>query len=457
MGSYEIPKEIKSKPKIMGLEMKELVILLLGFFSIFTVLKDMVHGMFVVPFIIVATGLLLWAVMPSKNNPSLKNYMSIVLFFKRDKQTCHPIDVHIYENSRLSEYREDFAYTRSIEKMVEKTESTSKLAEEEIDVLPVISREKVNEENELPLELEEETSNKEDTLTLVQEEVPKEISVEEEYEQITEESSGKLNELKGKIKNKKEQNDRNIANGMVSNANNAGTEKEDAEIDVDIPNMDMEVSLKTPKEKRFNFKKTGAFVIASLLVVTIGIAMLSDSILNYSAEITGNKEQEEALVEALRSSSLQYYDEAIVYFDKIDYYSLEDDDKDAMLLAYLFADKSEVAIELEPAFSETVVSYYKATHDMQKIKDVGKIVESDVVDFEVAVSDKDYETIIELKDKVKMKEDRQEKVVEAYLSLDDVVGANDFVATVDNENLMMDIKRYEEKKKAEKKRKKNKK
>ena len=451
MGSYEIPKEIKSKPKIMGLEMKELVILLLGFFSIFTVLKDMVHGMFVVPFIIVATGLLLWAVMPSKNNPSLKNYMSIVLFFKRDKQTCHPIDVHIYENSRLSEYREDFAYTRSIEKMVEKTESTSKLAEEEIDVLPVISREEVNEENELPLELEEEASNKEDTLTLVQEEITKEISVKEDYEQITEGSSEELNELKGKIKNKKEQNDWNTINDMVSNTNNAGTVKED------IPNMDMEVSLKTPKEKRFNFKKTGAFVIASLLVVTIGIAMFSDSILNYSAENAGNKEQEEALVEALRSSSLQYYDEAIVYFDKIDYYSLEDDDKDAMLLAYLFADKSEVAIELEPAFSETVVSYYKATHDMQKIKDVGKIVESDVVDFEVAVSDKDYETIIKLKDKVKMKEDRQEKVVEAYLSLDDVVGANDFVATVDNENLMMDIKRYEEKKKAEKKRKKNKK
>ncbi len=101
MGSYEIPKEIKSKPKIMGLEMRELVILLLGFFSILTVLKDMVHGVFVIPFIIIATGILLWSVMPSRNNPTLRNYMSLLLFFKRDKKTYHALGHHVYDNEMI--------------------------------------------------------------------------------------------------------------------------------------------------------------------------------------------------------------------------------------------------------------------------------------------------------------------------------------------------------------------
>ncbi|WP_244943905.1 DUF5592 family protein [Siminovitchia fortis] len=101
MGNYEIPKEIKSKPKLMGLEMKELVILLIGFFSIFTFLKDMVHTVLAIPFMVIATGLLLWLVMPSSNNPTLRNYMSIILFFKRDKQTYHALDHDRKNNEKL--------------------------------------------------------------------------------------------------------------------------------------------------------------------------------------------------------------------------------------------------------------------------------------------------------------------------------------------------------------------
>lgn len=101
--NYEIPKEIKSKPKLMGLEMKELVILLIGFFSILTFLKDMIHSIFVIPFIIIASMLLLWLVMPSRNNPMLRNYMSLVLFFKRDKSTYHSLEHHKYDNEKLVE------------------------------------------------------------------------------------------------------------------------------------------------------------------------------------------------------------------------------------------------------------------------------------------------------------------------------------------------------------------
>ena len=60
--------------------MKELVILLIGFFFILTFLKDMIHRNFVIPFIIIASMLLLWLVMPSRNNAMLRNYMSLILF-----------------------------------------------------------------------------------------------------------------------------------------------------------------------------------------------------------------------------------------------------------------------------------------------------------------------------------------------------------------------------------------
>src|SRR5690625_4761087 len=409
--------------------MRELLILLLGSLLIFTVLKDMVHMIFTIPYFIVSFGMLLWAVMPSRANPELKNYMSIILFFRRDKQTYHPIDVHKYENLRLSEYHEDFAYMRSIEQTIAKIESPSDLLKETVYDLPV--QEEVKEQIEELVENIEVEGEKTENV------VPRLENTVESLDQIKEE-----------IKMQTEENDWNKINDMVSNIDNIGTKKaNDTEMEANIPNITMKnkKQIKGLKMKRFMTKKTVFFIMASLFAFAIGIGVFSSSILNFNTESAENKEQEEALVEALRSSSLQYYDEAIVYFDKIDYFSLENDDKDAMLLAYLFADKSEVAIGLEPSFSETVVSYYKATHDMQKIKDLDKEVDSNVIKFEVAVNDKDYETIIKLKDEVKMKEDRQQQVVEAYLSLDDVDGAKDFVATVDNENLLMDLKRHEEK------------
>lgn len=98
---YEIPKEIKSKPKIFGLEMKELVILLISFFLIFTMLNDMVHSIFTVPYFILSGLLILWLVMPSRNNPGMKNYMSLYLYFKHDKQTFHAMDFHHVLNAHL--------------------------------------------------------------------------------------------------------------------------------------------------------------------------------------------------------------------------------------------------------------------------------------------------------------------------------------------------------------------
>ena len=100
---YDIPKEIKAKPKIVGLEVKELIILLVSFFLFFTVLKDLVHGILFIPYILMASGTLFWMVLPSRNNPRLKNYMSLYLYFKRNKYTYHALDVKKIMNDYFME------------------------------------------------------------------------------------------------------------------------------------------------------------------------------------------------------------------------------------------------------------------------------------------------------------------------------------------------------------------
>ena len=91
---FEIPKEIKSKPKLFGLEAKELIILIIGSFFVVTVLSNMVHGLFTIPFFIVSGIGLFWMVLPSRTNPMMKNYMGMLLYFKHDKATYHALDAN---------------------------------------------------------------------------------------------------------------------------------------------------------------------------------------------------------------------------------------------------------------------------------------------------------------------------------------------------------------------------
>lgn len=100
---YEIPKEIRSKPKLIGLGLRELAIMFLGIFMTLTVLGDMVHSSLTIPFYIVVIGTLFWLVMPSNKNPPLKNYMSIYLLFKADKETYYAMDVNKELNKLLIE------------------------------------------------------------------------------------------------------------------------------------------------------------------------------------------------------------------------------------------------------------------------------------------------------------------------------------------------------------------
>lgn len=92
--NYKIPKTIRTKPKLLGLEMKELVILLISSFLILNVLQDLVHRVFIIPYFIISIAFILWLIMPSRSNPGFKNYKSLYLYFKRNKETYYAMDVN---------------------------------------------------------------------------------------------------------------------------------------------------------------------------------------------------------------------------------------------------------------------------------------------------------------------------------------------------------------------------
>lgn len=95
---YEIPKEIKARPQILGLEIRELVIILISSILLLTVLREFVHSVFMIPYLAVSGIAIFYFFSPSKWNPDKRIYESIILWFRNRKETFHAIDHHEQQN-----------------------------------------------------------------------------------------------------------------------------------------------------------------------------------------------------------------------------------------------------------------------------------------------------------------------------------------------------------------------
>lgn len=104
---YLVPKEIKAKPKILGLEIKDIALFGLGVVLVFSVFNEHVHKMFIIPYYLVSSGVLFWAFIPSGNNPECRNYMSVVLFLRSNKNNYHALDVFKAENEKIENMRKE--------------------------------------------------------------------------------------------------------------------------------------------------------------------------------------------------------------------------------------------------------------------------------------------------------------------------------------------------------------
>ena len=98
---YEIPKEIKSTPKIMGLEMRELVIILISSLLLLTILRELVHSLFILFYFGIAILGMIYLFLPSGNNPGKRNYESIVLMFRHKTGVYHSMDKNEIANEQI--------------------------------------------------------------------------------------------------------------------------------------------------------------------------------------------------------------------------------------------------------------------------------------------------------------------------------------------------------------------
>jgi len=429
---FEIPKEIRAKPKILGLEIKELAIVgIMVVFSL-TVFSDSIHKVFVIPYYIVVGGTLLYLFTSSSSNPNKKNYHTISYFLKRNKGIYHSLDKNSIANKNLL----DEIQNLNKNKVEIKNTEINKKKESSVEFVDgkykLIKRDIEQDSIEQSQETFEIVDNKSEDFPqgVKQKDTPKEISG-----------------IQG-LNDEKSSDEVEVEHDSLLTPIKPHTRKRDLGRGGLVGGRYQRV------KKKFSLSKIiTPLIIAVISVLFIIINPFELGMLSFGADTKDEEaiNQEEVLVLGLRSFSLKKYDEATVYFDDITYDNLDDDNQDVMLLAYLFDDQPEKSIELEPRFDETVVSYYKATHDMEKIRDLATKVESNVLEFEIAISDSDYEKIIELKDDVKQKDSRPEQIVNAYLELDDVSGAKQFIDDSENDELMSYVLDHEKKEGEDKK------
>src|SRR5699024_10154692 len=86
--------------KIMGLEMRELVIILISSLLLLTILRELVHSLFILFYFGIAILGMIYLFLPSGNNPGKRNYESIVLMFRHKTDVYHAMDKNEVANEK---------------------------------------------------------------------------------------------------------------------------------------------------------------------------------------------------------------------------------------------------------------------------------------------------------------------------------------------------------------------
>lgn len=190
-----------------------------------------------------------------------------------------------------------------------------------------------------------------------------------------------------------------------------------------------------------NMKKYRYAIIGVASIVLLVIAGFTFSNLKNSQAASANNvnslEVNVNLINGLRLSAIQKYQDAAWEFDKVDYKKLGKDDKKAVLFTYLLSGKAQKAIDLEQDFAESVVSYYIAVDNLKKVKELK--TKNPLINFEIAALDDKHEEVIKLKDHVPLDGRREGIIVNSYLKLNKSEEAKKFAQKVGNKDLLEKI------------------
>lgn len=142
-------------------------------------------------------------------------------------------------------------------------------------------------------------------------------------------------------------------------------------------------------------------------------------------------------VMGLRLSSLGRYKEAIHYFEKLKYNRLTDEEKEILLHVYIEAKEINKALELDISKDADVVRRLLSLNDLEVLKDLN--TKSELISFEIAVLDNDYEKIIELKsaERMEIDERRARAIANAYWQLGETEEALNFTSLMSHDGINM--------------------
>ncbi|WP_454015581.1 hypothetical protein [Bacillus sp. Marseille-Q7846] len=190
-----------------------------------------------------------------------------------------------------------------------------------------------------------------------------------------------------------------------------------------------------------NMKKYKYAIIGIASIVLFILAGLTFSNLKNlqaaSANDVNSLEVNVNLINGLRLSAVQKYQDAALEFDKVDYKKLGKEDKKAVLFTYLLSGKAQKAIDLEQDFAESVVSYYIAVDNLKKVKELK--TKNPLINFEIAALDNKHEEVIKLRDQVPLDGRREGIIVNSYLKLNKSEEAKRFAQKVGNKDLLEKI------------------
>ncbi|HDR7635521.1 MULTISPECIES: hypothetical protein [Bacillus] len=190
-----------------------------------------------------------------------------------------------------------------------------------------------------------------------------------------------------------------------------------------------------------NMKKYKYAIIGVASIVLLVVAGFAFSDMKNSQAASANNvnslEVNANLINGLRLSAVQKYQDAALEFDKVDYKKLGKEDKKAVLFTYLLSGKAQKAIDLEQDFAESVVSYYIAVDNLKKVKELK--TKNPLINFEISALDNKHEEVIKLRDQVPLDGRREGIIVNSYLKLNKSEEAKKFAQKVGNKDLLEKI------------------
>lgn len=197
--------------------------------------------------------------------------------------------------------------------------------------------------------------------------------------------------------------------------------------------------------RRKRMGKLFSALFTFIIIASFGFFFLSngtsfiDGLLSKKDVVTSDGEVslDKDFATGLRLASLERYDEAISYFEKVNFNKLSEADQELVLMTYLYSGNEQKALDLKEEIDEEIIRLLLENDDLEKLKELE--TESDLIKFEIAVLDSDYETIIELKDtpRLEIDERRANAIANAYYQLGELENAINYTALMASSGINM--------------------